>query len=318
MTSRRGERMLNFDTLTVGEKFGPVVTSINEDLVKRFAYALDDYSPLYFDAVAPSAASPLILGNELLAIHYDTYARPARQNIQLKHSFTFHRLASVGERITIEGQLAGKYEKRGVQRFVVEATALGEDGTPIVGSVYVMGWPFGERVTRSVAKSAAASDAGSQSADAAAANGPAEGVTLPGVRKVVTQDRITAFTGASKLRSIHTNPDVARAAGLRGTIAQGIQSLGFICSGLVRSFGEYVFRGGYVEVAFLRPIAAADVVDVGGRIRSVTAAGAGRLRLDAEVWCRDAAGMLFTAGAAKITVPQETLAGVTNETAVSR
>lgn len=251
-----GRRPLTFDALDIGEEFPPLTVTYSEADAKRLAFAADDYNPQYFAPEHPHHLSPMVVANAMLAVHYQTYERPAQQTFHMKQTYEFRRPPLVGETITIRGRVTDKYSRRGIDRFVIEAEAIGESGDQVLAGTHTFGWPRGERLRTSTPQGHAAQEQ--------PARDPAPVAVLPEATLMLTQDRITAFTGATRQDSIHTNPDVARRAGLASTIAQGAQSATFLFGRLVAWFGDEFLTSGRMDLAFIGAVAVDDTIVVRG------------------------------------------------------
>lgn len=101
-------------------------------------------------------------------------------------------------------------------------------------------------------------------------------------------------------KNIHTDDDVARAAGLPAAIAAGVQFMSYVFEMLHREYGFQSVPGTVLDVRIRAPVFAGDTVTARGR---VTAVEGERLLLD--VWCENQRAEQVISGTAQITVPPE-------------
>ncbi len=103
-------------------------------------------------------------------------------------------------------------------------------------------------------------------------------------------------------KNIHTDDDVARAAGLPAAIAAGVQFMSYIFEMLQREFGFDSVPGTVVDVRIRAPVLAGDTITARGRVTDSRTQGDGR-RLALDVWCENQRGEQVIAGTAEVTLP---------------
>ncbi len=127
------------------------------------------------------------------------------------------------------------------------------------------------------------------------------GAALPEVSHRMTMEEMILFEPEDE-RNIHTDDEVARAAGLPAAIAAGTQFMSYIFSMLYREYGFESVRGTALDVRIRLPVFAGDTVTAKGRITGSRAEAEG-LRLALDVWCENQRGQQVIAGTAVVTVP---------------
>jgi acyl dehydratase len=100
---------------------------------------------------------------------------------------------------------------------------------------------------------------------------------------------------------IHFDPDFAANAGLPAPIATGVMSSAYLSEMLTRAFGIEWLRSGAMDVKFIRPIYAGDIVTARGRVTGTTETSTGR-RIALEIWCETQRGEPVTVGTASVVV----------------
>jgi acyl dehydratase len=99
-------------------------------------------------------------------------------------------------------------------------------------------------------------------------------------------------------KNIHTDDEVARAAGLPGAIAAGVQFMSYIFEMLQREYGFESVVGTVLDVRIREPVLAGDTVTARGIITGVQEGSGGRVSL--EVWCENQRGGRVIAGTAQV------------------
>jgi 3-hydroxybutyryl-CoA dehydratase len=102
--------------------------------------------------------------------------------------------------------------------------------------------------------------------------------------------------------NIHTDDEVARAAGLPAAIAAGVQFMSYIFEMLHREYGFASVSGTVLDVRIRNPVFAGDTVTAHGRVTSVDPAPEGR-HLSLDVWCENQHQQQVIAGSAEVTIP---------------
>ena len=127
------------------------------------------------------------------------------------------------------------------------------------------------------------------------------GTELQSITREMTQERMDYYSGDSitvvRGTSIHIFKEMAKKAGHRDTIAQGLMSAEQISEMLTDSFGEGWVSGGKTRLNFIAPVFPGDVITSGARVISIQSEGE-KKRVECEVWCQDSEGRKVTVGTA--------------------
>ena len=83
------------------------------------------------------------------------------------------------------------------------------------------------------------------------------GQALPPLAKSIDQRRIDVYSGV-RPRSIHTDPDWAKARGFKAPLAQAMMSTAYVSELMMRLLGEGFVKGGTLSMAFIKPVFAGD------------------------------------------------------------
>ena len=122
------------------------------------------------------------------------------------------------------------------------------------------------------------------------------GHELPPLSKPIAQRQIDCYSGV-RPRSIHTDPEWARAKGFPAPLAQGMMSTGYVSQLMVDFLGEGFVQGGRMSVKFIKPVVVGDTLTVHGVVRDLVAEGADT-RVIVEVWCENQSGVKTMVGEA--------------------
>lgn len=304
VTAPRQGVVARYENILLEEDFGPIHEMVDDYKIKKFAFMMDDYTPWYFgeSPFGKRIGHAAILANDLLQLFTQVYDPQTVVGLHTQEELWFVNPVLAGERARLYGKYVEKYERRGKGYAVMEADARGEDGRvllrhrgieilhiqpgPVVGKGTAE--PPEKRVTGVYRKDAEPVDR--------ADRGLVPGTPLVPLVKTVMQDQIAVFSLVGKhLRNIHTDIQVARKAGLKDTLAQGMMESNYITELLTHFFGPSWFTTGWQKVKFLRPVFAGETLTIRGVIAGEQPE-AGGTRVDLEVWVENAAGDMTAAG----------------------
>ena len=117
---------------------------------------------------------------------------------------------------------------------------------------------------------------------------------------VVTMEEMILFEPEGE-ENIHTDDEVARAAGLPAAIAAGVQFMSYIFDMLHQEYGFQSVAGTVLDVRIRAPVLAGDTVTPRGRVTDLQADGSEK-RVLLEVWCENQRGEQVIAGTADVTI----------------
>jgi acyl dehydratase len=295
-----------WELMEVGEEFGPLEVEVTDHMVKSFAYAVDDYHPryLYGRPGVPRVGQPTLLCREardVIRTGYDIASGGA--GMHTKHECEIFACPQIGQRVRVTGRHVDKFLKREKQYIVLESEVHDADGRLLLRqrSTHIRGLRAG------VAKATAAASTGPVGptllgegiAESAADLRP--GVQLRPLTKLLTQEQLTVFAGTD-WPNIHNDVEVARAAGLRGTVASGLQTMAYVSELMTSYCGDGWLAGGRLAVAFIAPAFVNEVVHASGQVTAVQGED-GRRLVVADVWCETGAGVRVLAGTAQGRLP---------------
>jgi acyl dehydratase len=284
---------LSYDAIDVGKPLGPWKYPLR-DRIGRYLEAVENSHPWHHERSpwGPPVAPPTVLGNACMRF-MEAMTGPvppgtlhAKQEIETAAALRLDR-QPIGY-----GQFVEKYEKRGRQWFVFESRWRDETGLIIGKSRLTMALP---------ADRAAPQEQGAGNKEQGRPAAPPRKGELTPIVRTLSQERMTAYSedSANALRgqSIHVQPEVAKAAGFRTTLAQGLMAADYVSEMMTNVLGKEWFEYATLSVAFLKPAFCGDTLTADGRLAERMVEGAVE-RVVYEVWCENQAGEAVAAGTA--------------------
>lgn len=96
------------------------------------------------------------------------------------------------------------------------------------------------------------------------------GDVLPLLTRTVTQDMINAYAEASgDFNPIHVDPEYSKSGPFGRTIAHGLMTLAFVAQMLNEWSDGHFDASGEVDIAFVGPVFAGDMVEVTGTVEDI-------------------------------------------------
>jgi len=129
-----------------------------------------------------------------------------------------------------------------------------------------------------------------------------EGMNLPEIKKVITQQNINLYAEASQdFNPIHIDEDFAKKTPLGGTIAHGMLILAYVSQMMSNAFGRSWLTGGKLNVRFKAPARPGDTITVSGKICKLDKSE-GQTFVNCDVLCSNQKGESVVTGEAKVRV----------------
>ena len=129
-----------------------------------------------------------------------------------------------------------------------------------------------------------------------------EGITLPEVKKIITQENINLYAEASRdFNPIHIDEDFAKMTPLCGTIAHGMLILAYVSEMMSAAFGQNWLAGGKLSVRFKAPARPGDNLTISGRISRIER-NEGKTLIHCSVLCKNQNGDSIITGETSVRV----------------
>lgn len=136
-----------------------------------------------------------------------------------------------------------------------------------------------------------------------------EGMALPEIKKVVTQQNINLYAQASRdFNPIHIDQAFARKTPLGGTVAHGMLILAYVAQMMTAAFGQSWLSGGKLNVRFRAPARPGDTITVSGKIRRVSKLQNETL-ISCEVLCSNQNGESVITGETQVRIKNNAKSG---------
>jgi 3-hydroxybutyryl-CoA dehydratase len=133
----------------------------------------------------------------------------------------------------------------------------------------------------------------------------AEGVSLPGISRSISQANINRYAEASRdFNPIHIDEEYARNTPLGGTVAHGMMVLAYVSQMMTAAFGRSWLCGGKLDVRFRAPARPGDTITVSGKIAAVQR-DEGQSRVTCDVLCQNQGGESVITGVAEVCVKED-------------
>jgi acyl dehydratase len=297
---------LVWENLDVGAEIPPSYVVVTPQLMKRYAYAVDDWDLESIPVRDSSIGQALLLGQALLNAYRAKYrvdrvvsGLHARSEVEILNP------PKLWERVTITARHSDRYEKRGHRYRVLEAEARGEDGVMYLRARNHETLAASVGAAKGAPNRETAEKVPTIVSDILVPNCYKEiplGAQVTPICKQVTFEQMIAFTGmaydlSAGEKTYHTDIEFARSFGLPTAIAQGQMSACYVSELMTRFFGWGWRRGGRMLVKFINAVFAGDTLYVTGTVKQKAPEGdATRIILD--VWCENQAGEKVTVGEA--------------------
>jgi acyl dehydratase len=242
----------------------------------------------------PPVVHPGLLLNQSNITKSPTYLVGADEaHIHAREETEFLNPAFVGTRLHVAWTTADRYERRGRPYLVTTVLIRDEDGRDILRRRM---WNTKSTGAMPIPPSSPGLEAYTSAVGRGDGPLPEIGMPLRGRARQVTLARMRLFSGWPK-KNVHTDEEVARAAGASAPIASAVQHVAHLCDLMLEHFGEEWLHTGTLALTFRRAVYPNDVLTWHG----VVAGREGKPqsdRYDLEVWCENQHGAAITLGRA--------------------
>lgn len=271
---------------------------VTEGARERWTRGLGDRCPAVRELLSRGIAPPFTVTGctiFLVSSHFDITG-----GVYWREQVTYHRPVRLGETLSVAGRIEQVYVHDGRRYQVMTSRTVGEDGTPAATSRSTGLGKY--RRDEGIEESSGGELPYEAGPDfAAAAGNPLlaslrklqPGQALEGEPQLVTLQMMRDWSAGDERNPIHTDPEVARKAGLAAPIAGGPHVLAFLQEMLMERLGaEALSHGSHFDVRWVSP------VQDGGTVvtrAAVTVADARAVVLDLKMECDGRTAMIGTA-----------------------
>jgi hypothetical protein len=273
----------------VGRHCGSHAYAVTPELVRFYADALDDPSPLYYE-LAPS----LLFHSECYKVLGEWYLANLFGNLHARQDWELFQPIPLDATVQTCSTIVERYHKRGRDYVVNEVDYRdAADGRLLVrGRTHQSFLPPREGPKAGfVVDERTAREKKAPPTPFPTATGP----ELTPLKKVVDTRRCWMFSGPG--RNYHTDAEEARKLGFPNIVVQGMMSTCFVHQLMQDAFGRGWVEGGRASLKLTNVLWVDEAVTVQGRVREEVPEGA-RTRIHCEVWAEKEDGARIVVGEA--------------------
>jgi acyl dehydratase len=304
---------LVYEEIEVGEDLGPYQHPLTKQLVQKYCAAVESTYPwqILENSTPIPIVPPTLIGNlSFRLLETKFYRQPG--TIHASQEMKFFRPIRLDRRLFSRGKMLDKYLKRGKQWVVYEAYFYHEDEQDLGYSRITEVLPGFVKESEERRDSIEPRDTEIRKRRDLELSSTSQGISSPGtvlgpVIRKITQEKMTAYSEDSQTArrgiSIHIQEEVARKAGLKGTVAQGLMSVDYISELMAQTFGMGWIQHGELSVKFIASVYAGDEITARGVVKEQIVEDKLQQTL-VEVWCENQAGQKVTVGIASAVNPQ--------------
>lgn len=279
----------------VGRHCGSHVYEVTPALVRFYADALDDPSPLY-QHIAPS----LLFHSECYKVLGEWYLKNLFGNLHARQDWELFQPIPLGGTVRTRSTIVERYHKRG-RDYVVNETDVVDagDGRLLVRGrthqSFLPARPEGEPARPASGGFVVDEGTAKQKKAPPAPFPTATGPELPAVAKVVDARRCWMFSGPG--RNYHTDAEEAKKLGFPNIVVQGMMTTCFVHQVMQDAFGMGWVEGGKASLKLTNVLWVDESVTAHARVREESNEGT-RARVHCDVWVEKGDGTRVLVGEA--------------------
>ncbi len=273
----------------VGRHCGSHRYDVTPELVRFYADALDDPSPLYRE-LAPS----LLFHSECYKVLGEWYLANLFGNLHARQDWELFQPVPIGAAVRTRSTIIERYHKRGRDYVVNETDVMADDD----GRLLVRGrthQSFLPGRSETGGRFVVDEKSAQRKTAPAAPSSPPEGPELAPVSKAVDARRCWMFSGPG--RNYHTDADEARKLGFPNIVVQGMMSTCFVHQLMQDAFGKGWVQGGKTSLKLTNVLWVDEAVTARGQVREESNEGS-TTRVHCDVWVEKEDGTKVVVGEA--------------------
>ena len=280
----------------MGYRFSPLIYIVSEDLVLKYANAVDDSNFIHIDPARAAAGpfggiiAPPTLASLFVLKAYRTDSVPPHGGIQLKQQFKFYEPIYPGDVLSVQAELTQK-AKKGINWYLTFIChARNQKGEIVVWSESTSLW--GDSGVK-LDKNQNSKKAHFQSQTTAIIDpvSPVEkwkvGDSLPSLTKNMNREKIDQYEEMLGIGNpIHFDEEYARTTPFKSVIAHGLMSAAYVSESMMKVFPWEWVHHGTMAIQFLHPLRPGDTVRTQCKLQRKESTGKGTL-LVFDVGCKN-------------------------------
>ncbi len=258
--------MIDQETPTYTGSLEPLEFTISEEIQGQYLEALQDYHLRY--VMGRRETRPIVHPGIILshsnATRSPSFGGPNTQWIHLREQTRFAAAAHLDDVLVVRWHVAGHESRLGRTLTRVWCRVTRRDGLLILERLM---WGFRSSIQRPVAAAAGGDPADPALVPRASTRTALtpDGWVIPGRQKLLTAERMRLFSGWTS-RNLHTDDQIAKAAGLPAPVASATQGMGYLCEFMIDNIGEEWLADGSWKLTFRKPMLAGDQINAHGEV----------------------------------------------------
>ena len=267
----------SFERIQAGWRFSPLIYSVSEGLILKYADAVDDLNFFHSDRIKASSGpfggviAPPTLASLFVLKAYRTDWSPPQGGVQKQQKFRFFAPIRPGDVLTVQAEVTQKVKKDGNWTFTFASHGKNKNGQIVVLSESTSVWgDLKKKVDRNQrSKRGHFKNRTDAVLDTVS---PREkwkiGDPLPTLTKKISREKIGQYEEILGIGNpIHVDEEYARTTPFKGVIAHGLVSAAYVSESMMRVFPWEWVHHGTMDIQFRHPLRPGDTVQVEGALK---------------------------------------------------
>jgi 3-hydroxybutyryl-CoA dehydratase len=299
-----------FEHIQPGRRFSPLIYSVSEGSILKYADAVDDLNLFHRDRIEASSGpfggiiAPPTLASLFVLKAYRTDWVPPRGGVQREQKFRFFAPIRPGDILTVQAEVTEKVKKNGSWSLTFASHSKNQKGEIVVWSESTSVW--GSVKKKKDRNQCPNKDHFKDRTEAIIVDAisPIEkwkiGDSLPILTKKISREKISQYEEILGIGNpIHVDEEYARKTPFKGVIAHGLVSAAYISESMMKVFPWEWVHHGAMDIQFRHPLRPGDTVRTGGKLKREESTEKG-VFLVFEVRCKNQAEETVAMGAATV------------------
>jgi 3-hydroxybutyryl-CoA dehydratase len=267
-----------FEHIQPGRRFSPLIYSVTEELILKYADAVDDLNFFHRDRTKALSGpfggiiAPPTLASLFVLKAYRTDWLPPQGGVQKEQKFKFFAPIRPGDILTVQAEVTQKVKKDGSWYLTFSSQSKNQNGEIVVWSDSTSVWgnvskkvDRGQRSNKDHSKNRTETP----TVETACSAGKWKiGDSLPTSNKKISREKIGQYEEILGIGNpIHVDEEYARTTPFKGVIAHGLVSAAYISESMMKVFPREWVRHGAMDIQFRHPLRPGDTVRAEGELK---------------------------------------------------
>lgn len=248
--------------VTIGKDLGVAEFIASPELIQQYIEGIDDRHPWY-EGKSPfgDPVAPALIFNGVSGLFTGWRLENAFGNLYTRQEWELHRPVKPGERLSVAGRVADRYNRRNRDIVALETTLRNAQGDVVARGVHHQSFLIEQKAGEVDLRDARGKEG------AITATTPV-GKELPSLKKAITIEMSRKYFGG--VINYHTDKAAAQALGFKDVVVGGRMELCLVSELMAREFGVGWFQGGRMDIKFTNVLWLNEPLDIRGFIRDRT------------------------------------------------